>query len=92
VHIFALFQVSRIFVHPAFNSSNFQADVAMLVVAATVQYTINVRPVCLWNQRDISLESIVGKEGVVRSNLQITHVFMECVTVIITIILQTIVF
>ncbi|XP_023713323.1 serine protease gd isoform X2 [Cryptotermes secundus] len=59
------FDVSRIFVNPFFNSSNFQADVAMLVLATTVLYTTNVRPVCLWNQRDISLESIVGKEGVV---------------------------
>jgi hypothetical protein len=64
----SVFQVSRIFVNPFFNASNFQADVAMLVLASTVQYTTNVRPVCLWSQRDISLESIVGKEGVVRSN------------------------
>jgi hypothetical protein len=87
-----VFQVSRIFVNPSFNASNFQADVAMLVLASTVQYTTNVRPVCLWNQRDISLESIIGKEGVVRSSFQIEYVFLKCAKVIMIILLQIIAF
>lgn len=65
------FQVSSIYIHPSFNITNVQADVAMLVLAGTVQYTLNVRPVCLWSETDTNLDSIVGKEGVVRPNLQI---------------------
>ncbi|KDR22461.1 serine protease gd-like isoform X2 [Zootermopsis nevadensis] len=57
--------VAKIFVHPSFNTDNYQADLAMIVLAITVQYTLTVRPVCLWNQSDKNLAKIVEKEGVV---------------------------
>jgi secreted trypsin-like serine protease len=71
------FQVRNIFVHEAYNATNIENDIAMLVLNSSVQITAEVRPVCLWNQGDTSLESIIGKDGVVRSNFQVTFIILE---------------
>ena len=39
-----------------------------------MQITEEVRPVCLWNSGDTSLNNIIGKNGVVRSNLQLKYI------------------
>jgi hypothetical protein len=74
-----LFQVRNIFVHEEYNSSFFKNDIAMLVLNSSVQITTEVRPVCLWNPGDTSLQDIVGKDGVVRSNLQVPFTILEYV-------------
>jgi len=70
----SLFQVSDIFVHKEYNSSYIQNDIAMLLLNRSVQITAEVRPVCLWNPDDTSLQNIIGKNGVVRSNFQVTYI------------------
>jgi hypothetical protein len=77
----SLFQVRNIFVHEEYNSSYFENDIAMLILNSSVQITAEVRPVCLWNQGDTSLQSITGKDGVVRSNLQVTFIILEYVKI-----------
>ena len=69
-----LFQVIHIFVHEEYNSSFLENDIAMLVLNSSVQITAEVRPVCLWNSGDTSLNNIIGKNGVVRSNLQLKYI------------------
>ncbi|KAJ9575343.1 hypothetical protein L9F63_025711, partial [Diploptera punctata] len=59
------FDVNSVFVHPDYNATKLQADVAILVLASSVKITEFVRPVCLWNLRDVTLQSIVQQVGVV---------------------------
>jgi len=51
----------------------------MLVLNSSVQITADVRPVCLWNPGDTGLKNIIGKDGVVRSSLQVTFIILEYV-------------
>jgi len=74
-----LFQVRNIFVHEEYNSSFLKNDIAMLVLNSSVQITADVRPVCLWNPGDTGLKNIIGKDGVVRSSLQVTFIILEYV-------------
>jgi len=46
----------------------------MLVLDSSVQITPEIRPVCLWNPGDTSLQNIIEKDGVVRFNLQLTYI------------------
>ena len=70
----------NIFVHEEYNSSYYKNDIAMLVLNSSVQITAKVRPVCLWNSGDTSLQNIVRKEGVVRSNLQLKYIILNIQT------------
>jgi Trypsin. len=54
-------------------------DIAVLVLNSSVEITAQVRPVCLWDRSDTSLQSVIGKDGVVRSNLQVTSIILEYV-------------
>ena len=71
-----LFQVRNIFVHAEYNSSLHKNDIAVLVLNSNVKI---IRPVCLWNPGDTGLENIIGKDGVVRSSLQVTFIILEYV-------------
>jgi hypothetical protein len=62
---FTFVQVAEILVHPAYNSSNYQSDMALLILSSPVQFTKYVKPVCLWDKREVDLENIVNKEGTV---------------------------
>lgn len=59
------FDVNNIFVHPDYNSTKLRADVAIIILANSVSITEFVRPVCLWNEQDISLQNIIQRDGVV---------------------------
>lgn len=58
-------QVAEILVHPAYNSSNYQSDLALLILSSPVQFTKYVRPVCLWDKTEVDLENVINKEGIV---------------------------
>ena len=75
----SLFQVHTIFIHSEYNYINLKSDLAMLLLNSSVEFTAKVRPVCLWNPSDTSIQSIIGKDGVVRSNLKVTCIMLECV-------------
>jgi len=68
----SLFQVRSIIVHEKYNSSVYENNIAMLVLNSSVQITAEVRPVCLWNPGDTSLQNIIGQDGVVRPKFQVT--------------------
>ena len=72
-----LFQVRNIFVHEEYNSTFLKNDIAILLLNSSVQITADVGPVCLWNPSDTGLENIIGKDGVVRFNLQVTFIILE---------------
>jgi dynein heavy chain len=57
--------VLHIFVHEEFDSSILKNDIAMLLLSSSVKITAEVRPVCLWNAGDTSLQNIIDKNGVV---------------------------
>ncbi|XP_047098090.1 serine protease gd-like [Schistocerca piceifrons] len=57
-------EVSEIYLHPDYNSNNFDADIAMIILRDPVEYTRYVLPICLWNQHS-SLNHIIGQIGVV---------------------------
>ncbi|PNF27882.1 hypothetical protein B7P43_G08304 [Cryptotermes secundus] len=58
-------QVAEILVHPEYNSSNYQSDLALLILSSPVQFTKYVRPVCLWDKTEVDLENVINKEGIV---------------------------
>ncbi|XP_069683971.1 serine protease gd-like [Periplaneta americana] len=58
-------EVKKVFVNPSFNTTNLEADIALLILSSTVEYTLYVRPACIWNQRNTDLSQIIGNEGVV---------------------------
>jgi hypothetical protein len=60
-----LTQVAEILVYPAYNTSNYQSDLALLILSSPVQFTKYVRPVCLWDKTQVDLENIVNEEGTV---------------------------
>jgi hypothetical protein len=62
---FTFTQVTEILVHPAYNSSNYQSDLALLILSSPVQFTKYVGPVCLWDKTEVDLENVVNKEGTV---------------------------
>jgi hypothetical protein len=51
----------------------------MLILSSTVQITAQVRPVCLWEKGDTELLNIIGENGLVRSNLQVTFIILDYV-------------
>ena len=51
----------------------------MLVLNSSVEITGEVSTVCLWDRSDTSLQSVIGKDGVVRSTLQVTSIILEYV-------------
>jgi hypothetical protein len=57
--------VTKILVHPSYNSTSTMGDIAVLILSATVEITAIVRPVCLWQQEEINPADIVDKEGLV---------------------------
>ncbi|XP_069683973.1 serine protease gd-like isoform X2 [Periplaneta americana] len=57
--------VAHVLVHPTYNYTSLKDDIAMLILSGSVEVTLNVRPVCLWDQEDTDLASIVDKEGLV---------------------------
>jgi len=57
--------VVEILIHPEYNTSNYQSDLALLILSSPVEFTTYVRPVCLWDKAEIDLENVVDKEGTV---------------------------
>ncbi|XP_071443129.1 uncharacterized protein [Hetaerina americana] len=58
-------QVLEVHVHPEYNSTDFQADIAILILSSPVEFTIYVKPICLWDRHRPSLSEVEGHEGVV---------------------------
>lgn len=58
--------VSEIFIHPDWSTmtTNYDADVAVVVLSRKVVFNKFVRPICLWSATD-SYDDIIGKRGVV---------------------------
>nr|CAD7441623.1 unnamed protein product [Timema bartmani] len=59
------FRVSKVHVHPSYNSSDFRADLAILMLSSPVEFTMYVRPVCLWSPSFTELKVVEGKDGTV---------------------------
>ncbi|XP_049839668.1 uncharacterized protein LOC126284636 isoform X1 [Schistocerca gregaria] len=58
-------QVSSVYVHPMYNSSTFNADIALLILSSPVDFTTFVRPVCLWGSANTDIQSLENTEGYV---------------------------
>ncbi|PSN37052.1 hypothetical protein C0J52_20887 [Blattella germanica] len=58
-------QVVEIYVHPQYNTTNYQNDLAILILSSPVEYTTYVRPVCLWDKGKVDLSNVIGKQGIV---------------------------
>ncbi|XP_046385994.1 uncharacterized protein LOC124155875 isoform X2 [Ischnura elegans] len=58
-------QVADIHVHPEYNSTDFRADIAVLILSSPVEFSVYVKPVCLWDKSKPELNEVEGKEGVV---------------------------
>ncbi|CAG2054243.1 unnamed protein product [Timema podura] len=58
-------KVSKVHVHPSYNSSDFRADLAILMLSSPVEFTMYVRPVCLWSPSFTELKVVEGKDGTV---------------------------
>nr|CAD7572381.1 unnamed protein product [Timema californicum] len=56
-------RVSKVHVHPSYNSSDFRADLAILMLSSPVEFTMYVRPVCLWSPSFTELKVVEGKDG-----------------------------
>ncbi|XP_050308708.1 serine protease gd-like [Anthonomus grandis grandis] len=57
--------VESIKVHPSFNASVYYNDIAVVTLASPVEFTNFVRPCCLWDDKDVNIENLVGKRGLV---------------------------
>ncbi|CAD0204323.1 unnamed protein product [Chrysodeixis includens] len=55
--------VSSITVHPNYNSTTFDRNVAILNLQSPVTYSTWVQPACLWPEAEVDLGSIIGKRG-----------------------------
>ncbi|XP_050553058.1 uncharacterized protein LOC118274913 isoform X1 [Spodoptera frugiperda] len=55
--------VSRIFVHPEYNSTVFSSDLAILELRDEVTYSERVQPACLWPENEKELKYVVGERG-----------------------------
>uniref|UniRef100_A0A8D8SCF4 Serine protease gd n=1 Tax=Cacopsylla melanoneura TaxID=428564 RepID=A0A8D8SCF4_9HEMI len=60
-------QVQRIHVYPSYNSSNYLGDVAILKLSSEVDYSVYVRPVCVWDEdtAPLQLSAVEGRDGTV---------------------------
>ena len=73
-----MFQVETVHIHPEYriDDGRLEADLAVLVLKEVVQYTLYVRPICLWTF-SIDINRIVGQTGTVSSlfiqRLQLTE-------------------
>ncbi|XP_016925265.2 serine protease gd isoform X1 [Drosophila suzukii] len=58
--------VDGIYIHPDFNSqlSNYDADIAVIMLKDEVRYNTFIRPACLWSGSS-KAEYIVGEQGIV---------------------------
>ncbi|XP_018579158.1 serine protease gd-like [Anoplophora glabripennis] len=59
-----MIEPESIHVHPDYESNSSDADIAVLVLTESVEFTKYIRPLCLWNS-DSNLNNVVGKEGTV---------------------------
>ncbi|XP_012143735.1 serine protease gd isoform X2 [Megachile rotundata] len=58
-------EVAEYKLHPDFNpSGNADADLAVLILRESVEYSVAIKPICLWSG-SINLENVVGKAGYV---------------------------
>lgn len=55
-----MIEPESIHVHPDYESMNSDADIAVLVLSESVEFTKYIRPLCLWGASD-DLNNIVGK-------------------------------
>ncbi|XP_022832030.1 uncharacterized protein LOC111360359 isoform X1 [Spodoptera litura] len=55
--------VSRIFVHPEYNSTVFSSDLAILELRDEVTYSERVQPACIWPETEKDLKYVVGERG-----------------------------
>jgi hypothetical protein len=56
----------NILVHPSYNATTSSGDVAVLLLATTVDVTSVVRPVCLWGHDNSYPADIINEAGLVR--------------------------
>ncbi|XP_021913642.1 serine proteinase stubble-like isoform X3 [Zootermopsis nevadensis] len=57
--------VTKVTVHPSYNATSTVGDIAVLTLSTSVEVTVTVRPVCLWDQENINPAYLVNKEGLV---------------------------
>nr|CAD7413079.1 unnamed protein product [Timema poppensis] len=65
--------VSKVHVHPSYNSSDFRADLAILMLSSPVEFTMYVRPVCLWSPSFTELKVVEGKDGTIVTLIKRHH-------------------
>ncbi|KAK6621253.1 hypothetical protein RUM43_011559 [Polyplax serrata] len=58
-------QVSKIYVHSKYNSTDFRSDIAVLALSTPVEYTDYVRPICMWDKSNTRIEEVEGRLGTV---------------------------
>ncbi|XP_071443113.1 serine protease gd-like isoform X2 [Hetaerina americana] len=58
-------EVEEIHVNSEYSATNYNADIAILVLSTPMDFTDYVRPVCLWNGNRPHLSEIEGLDGVV---------------------------
>lgn len=63
-HLIAL-QVTRIIVHPFYNSVNFTNDIGIVRISPDATIDAYVQPICLWKADTIDLSEVIGKAGTV---------------------------
>lgn len=58
-----MIEVETIHVHPDYESNSSDADIAVLELSESVEFTKYIRPLCLWNTDD-NLNNVVGEADV----------------------------
>lgn len=51
--------------HPKYNPAQFNNDIAILRLSTPATYTQYIQPICLWDQRKLSLSNVVNHLGFV---------------------------
>ncbi|KAJ8932159.1 hypothetical protein NQ314_014885, partial [Rhamnusium bicolor] len=59
-----MIEPESIHIHPDYEPLSSDADIAVLVLSESVQFTKYIRPLCLWSGRS-GINAVVGKEGTV---------------------------
>lgn len=55
--------VQEIYVHPDYSSPS-DADIAIMLMSSPVQFSVTIKPICFWSEKE-DLEVVVGVKGTV---------------------------
>lgn len=59
------FQVYQIKLHPEYQPSLLENDIAILKLANSISFTTFIQPICLWDRRQIPIRNVERKKGTV---------------------------